>query len=394
MKLNNNKIWILNSIVLTITFMILLSGSNNDVSYAQKSVDNNSGSGKQLFCTRDFSNFINNGLDFNGEGFIDYWNDILVIYNTNYCQYSDIDSLLNRIDKARKQIRQAFYVCDTATATRVASQYYQLSAELYYLRHFVNITNPPNPKASEKEKALNVIKDSSVRKKFMNMFVNDLKYFDADTGNRVFEQLEAKYASKIEAYQNCSDPNLGMLTDRINNIKNTLNQLKLLGDRFQAKVEARNNARDKRLKENPGILSAFSAHNAAEFFNSVFNIRLNNEPIKETTVWEQISNTYKQNKLGGNLTAEKDNIEVPRGIKFNDIADDLSLIKRRDMDVDMDIKFVTSYDLKYRQVGGMGLDKAKVNLDDLKVILTDTFQPLLEIKGCTANIVGKQCGER
>lgn len=394
MKSQNHKIWIFNYVVLTITFIMLLGSSNHSVSYAQKSVDNNSSSGKQLFCTRDYGNFINNGLDFNGEGFIDYWNDILVIYNQNYCQYSDIDSLLNRIDKARKQIRQAFYVCDTATATRVANQYYQLSAEVYYLRHFVNISNPPNPKASEKEKQLNVMKNSDIRQKFMETFVNDLKYFNAETGNMVFQQLENKYANKMEAYQNCSDPNLVMLNERIDRIKNTANQLKALGNRFQAKVEARNNAREKRLKENPGILAAFSASNAGEFFNNIFNIRLNNEPIGESTAWEQISNTFKEYKPGSNLTAEKGNIEVPSGIKFNDIADDLSLIKRRDMDVDMDIKFVTTYDLKYRQIGGIGLDKAKVNLDDLKVILTDTFKPLSEIKGCTANIVGKQCGER
>lgn len=364
-----------------------LSASTINVAQAQ-GLNNNASSGSQLFCKRDFGNFITNGLDFDGEGFIDYWRDIFVIYNANYCQFSDIDSLLNRIDKARKQIRQAFYVCDTSTTQRATAEYYQLSAEVYYLRHFVDTAEAPNPKNSEEEKNQKVQLRADVKTKFMEMFVNKLNYFDQKNAELVFEKIRSKYESKVESYKNCTDPNYEQLLERVKSIRNTFDTIEQLGKKFAERTQRRFNAMEKRIAENPGLISAFNSSGLGDFMNRATSFRVNNEPVQESTIWEQISGTAKENAPFYYGTKKA----MPPAINMETISSDFQTIKKREEAANLDLIYISEYDLKYRQVSGAGLDKLRVNLDTLKETIVATFDPMNRVRICAANIVGKQCG--
>jgi len=373
-------------VTLGLTCLVLVWPNNGPV--RAQGLNNNSSSGTQLFCKRDFSNFLTNGLDFDGEGFLDYWNDIIVIYNANYCQYLDIDGLLNQIDKARKQIRQAFYVCDNATSSRVAAQYYQLSAELYYLRHFVTTSPTPNPNSSDAQKQQVVTERNTVRAEFMDMFVKKLAYFDQPTADQVFEKIKQKYASKIENYRNCTDPNWEQLIERIKNLGNTFDNLQQVFNRFQQKLSKRWSAMEQRVADNPGMATMFSSSSFGDFMNRVVDLRVNTEPAQQSTIWEQLSFTAKENApfSYGNTQA------APPAINYQTITNDLTTIQQRDTDFSDDLQYVTEYDLKYRQTQGLGLDTLKVNLDNLKTIISDTLPYMDQIEGCTGYIVDKQCG--
>ncbi len=391
-----NKITIKLETLFTLMLTLAMLVPSADPVRAQ-GLENNAGSGTQLFCKRDFSNFLTNGLDFDGEGFLDYWTDILDIpgvgysrYSTNYCRFMDIDSLLNRIDKARKQIRQAFYVCDNKTTTTVSAQYYELSAELYYLRHFVDTAPSANPKNGEEEKKQKVARKNDVRAKFMDLFVNKMAYFDQQQAATVFEKLFQKYESKIESYRNCTDPNLEQLMDRINNFGSTIDTINNLGKRFAEKASKRWSAMKTRVKENPGLATVFSSKGLGDFFNRVVDLRVNAEPAQEATVWESISNTAKENAP---FSYGEGKAALP-AITFQSVSADMNTIQDRDRTSELDLEYVTNYDLKYRQVQGLGLDKLKSNLDDLQTIIKDTFTPLTRVEKCTANILGKQCSNK
>ncbi len=389
-----NLIW--KKALLTAGVILLVFSFVNTAS--AQGLSSSAGSGSQLFCTRDYGNFITNGIDFDGEGFLDYWRDLLVIYNTNYCQYSDIASLQDRIDKARKQLRQAFYVCDDATVSRVTQDYYELSAELFYLRHFVETGGSPNSKSTEKEKAQKVAKRASVKAEFIEKFVKDKEYFDLETGEDVFYNLEQKYEGKLEAYRNCTDPNLEQLIVRLENLGNTFNTIENLGKRFAEKTERRFSAMQTRIDESPGLITMFSADSAGDFFKRVVDFRVNNEPVQDATVWESISNTAKENAPlyyeGVEWGPGKDG-ETPElpAINFGVIAGDIDTIEKRDKETELDLIYFAEYDLKFRQVQGLGLDQLRVNLENLKKTIKGTFEPLKRIGVCTANIVGKQCGK-
>lgn len=366
--------------------LCLLSMPAVEIAAAQ-GLSNNSGSGQQLFCSRDFGNFLANGIDFDGEGFTDYWADILVVYNNNYCQFSDIDSLLNRIDKARKQIREAFYVCDSATAEKVKAQYYEMSAELYYLRHFVNTSPSPNPKDSQAEKEQKVALNPEVKGKFTTRFVN-AGYFDNATANTLYNKFQAKYENKLESYRNCTDPNLDALRLKIEELKNIVKTIENLGKKFAERTQKRFAAMEKRIAANPGLLTAFSADSAGDFFGRIVGAQVNGTPVQEATIWEDISNTAKENApfYYGDTKA------YPPAITPQLLYGDITKVRQRAVNYGSEQGFVAEYDLKYRQIRDSGLDQMIVSLNELQTIVKDTYAPLDKIRVCTANIVGKQCG--
>ena len=128
-----------NITIIIITALVLANQTllNAPVPVALAQTGGFNGNGGEVFCrngSRDWGNFISSVISYNG--FIEYWNDILYRYNKNVCLYMDIDNLLKRIDKTREQIRKAFYVCD-ASAPKLRDTYYELEAELFFLREYV-----------------------------------------------------------------------------------------------------------------------------------------------------------------------------------------------------------------------------------------------------------------
>ncbi|MCC6643709.1 hypothetical protein IT411_03080 [Candidatus Peregrinibacteria bacterium] len=390
MFLNRTQKGILVISALWLAGLIWLASPSVPTAKAQ-GLSNNSGSGQQLFCTRDFGNFLANGIDFDGEGFTDYWRDILVIYNSNYCQFTDIDSLLDRIDKSRKAIRQAFYVCDKATAATAAAQYYEMSAELYYLRHFVETSPTPNPKNTDEEKAQKVAPAGDIKAKFIQRFVNDAAYFDINKANELYEKFKSKYESKLESYRNCQDPNLEFLKQKIQDLAGTIETIQKLGQRFVERTQKRFSAMEKKIAANPGLLSAFSADSVGDFFGKVVDTQVNGVSPSEPTVWEQISNSAKENAP---VVPSSSNKGVPPVITPEAIMGDITKIKARENSTITELTYVAEYDAKYRQIQDSGLDKMIVNLTELENIVTASFDPIDKIRVCTANIVGKQCGGR
>ncbi len=369
-----------------VAVLVWLSVPRLEIATAQ-GLSNNSDSGQQLFCSRDFGNFLANGIDFDGEGFTDYWNDILVVYNNNYCQFSDIDSLLNRIDKARKQIRQAFYVCDATNADKIKAQYYEMSAELYYLRHFVNTSPSPNPKDSQAEKEQKVALNPDVKGAFISRFVN-AGYFDNATANTLYNKFKAKYENKLEAYRNCSDPNLDALRLKIADLQNTFKVIENLGKKFAERSKKRWTAMEKRIAANPGLLTALSADSAGDFFGRIVGAQVNGAPVQEATIWEDISGTAKENApfyYGDTKT-------YPPVINQQLLYGDITKVQKRSANYGSEQGYVAAYDLKYRQIRDSGLDQMIVSLNELQTIVKDTYGPLDKIRVCTANIVSKQCG--
>jgi hypothetical protein len=162
-----------------------------------------------------------------------------------------------------------------------------------------------------------------------------------------------------------------------------------MGKRFVQRTKAVSDATKKRIEANPGLFMAPGADSAGDFFGRIASFRVNNEPAFSPTAWEQIVDAAKENTPlvnSGGVTA------ATPAINFESVAGDIRTIQKRTDDKNLDLQYLGDYDLKYRQIGGLGLNSLEVNLDDLKKLITDTFKPMKDIRVCTANIVGKQCG--
>jgi hypothetical protein len=218
--------------------------------------------------------------------------------------------------------------------------------------------------------------------------VTEKNYFTTQKGLEVFERIKQKYDSKLENYKNCVDPNIEQLKQRLDNLKTNLGAATQLWQKFKERTSNRFSAMQKRIDANPGLITAIGSNSIGDFMNRVVDLRINGEPAGESTIWEQLSFTAKQNAPFYYGTTKA----YPPAITFSTVSADLSTIEQRESDNDQDLQYVAEYDLKFRQVQGLGLDKLRVNLDTLKETLKNTFDPMDKIGVCTANIVGKQCG--
>ncbi len=203
---------VLLSVILFVGAVFALSISlfvNNHFPSAQAESGGFSGTGKEVFCRsggRDWDSFLSSLLSY--DGFIEYWNDIIVRYNANMCLYNDVDGLLKRLDKARKQVRLAFYSCDIQ-ADNLKKSYYKLEAELYFVRKYINASK--GNLLFESEKAL--------RNLFIEYFVADRNFFDIDDGNKYFDEFLKRYKTRQEIYLNCKDPTWTNLIEKWNEFK-------------------------------------------------------------------------------------------------------------------------------------------------------------------------------
>jgi hypothetical protein len=370
--------------------------------WAQSGLGNPAGGGS-LFCERDFGNYLSNGIDFDGEGFTDYWGDILDIpgvgwskYTANYCHFTDIDSLLQRIDKARKQLRQAFYVCDSATVARVSKDYKEMSMELYYARHFLD-TKPfvGGKDAPQSVKDESVVKRPNFQEEFMGKFADNENYFNAKITLELFNQFEAKYEAKIDGYKNCTDPGVDALRLKIEDLKNTFSNIKKLADRLNGKIANRKKASDAKIQANPGMLTAFSADNIGDAFKRSVDFRVNGENLTDPTVWENF--TAGKSGLSGAVSdavSSDTTITGADGYVFNDVIADLSKAENRDENLRLEAIYLAEMEMTYKETAGVGLDKALEKLFALQETIRNTFPEMANLEKCTARIVGKQCSNK
>jgi hypothetical protein len=198
---------------LTIGILIVLAvfspAASVQTASAQISSGDQSGTGGAVSCRnggRDYGNFLSALISY--DGFVEYWKDILVRYNANMCLYTDIDSLLMRIDKTRQQIRNAFYICSSTAATLKVT-YYQLEAELYFLRKYVNPSNGQIIFASTADLTNN----------FLDYVVTQQGWFSTTDAQTLLNTLFSKYQAKQSTYTNCADPTWGNIIQKWNEFK-------------------------------------------------------------------------------------------------------------------------------------------------------------------------------
>lgn len=366
---------------------------------------NNSGSGQQAFCKRDFGNFLSTGLEFDTMNFWDFWADIVDIpfigwsrYSSNYCHFSEIESIRKNIDKVRKLLRQAFYVCDVRSVARHSAKYAELTAEIYYLRNFIDTKPFVTSTSDENVKNDNVKVKANFRVQFIQKLTNN--NFSSAYANQLYEKYRKKYEPKLETYRNCEDPNIGALIQKLKELANTLETVKKLGRKFIDTTKKKAARTQARVNANPGLLTVFSANSASDFFRRVIDIRINGEAINDPNYWDQVKEgqgsifqALEDNLPGSNEANNKPGSTLPsRGISMSELASDIVEAEKRDSEKNMEIIYFGMIDTKYRQVGDTGLDINLGLLNSLEDTLKATFPELEKVETCTETILNKQCG--
>ncbi|MFC1655882.1 hypothetical protein ACFL3C_03370 [Patescibacteria group bacterium] len=177
-------------------------------------IANAQNTGKELFCQRDWASFISSVISY--DSFSEYWKDMFYRYNKNICYYTDIDNILQQVEKAQEQIRNAFYTCDAARATQLKTRYYELEAELFFLRNFVDIS----------KSEIKTVPDKKIHEALRGNFVIGKSYFTEERSTELFEQFKQKYGKRVATtYKECSDPGLEALTKKFKDLKKSFQNM-------------------------------------------------------------------------------------------------------------------------------------------------------------------------
>jgi len=381
MKNKKFKIWFLGGLMLLTQFgeanhiaasMVNFGGAISFVGVARAQSGDISGSGNAVFCrngSRDYTNFLSSVIGY--DGFVEYWKDILVRYNANQCLYLDIDNLLQRIDKTRQQIRNAFYSCDSS-APKLAKTYYQLDSELYFLRKYVDVSNGLISFGSQQ----------SMNADFLNYVVSQKNYFTMADGQTLFQNLYNKYSARQSTYTNCSDPTWGNIVQKWNDFRSNLGGFSAVQDAAESISKQWDNAVNTPFKRTGDLLGG------------LLDVKINN--LDPATGWGDIAAALNANapttgakvsQASGQTAAASGNY----GFSFNQFLQATTA----DTDLHDQEKLRTQYLAQYQQTyqqGSSDISKEiidRVNYLDTSINLTYPF--ISATASCTKGIVDKTC---
>lgn len=311
-----------------------------------------SGAGQPVFCDgyRDWSTFISSTISY--DGFVEYWDDILIRYNVNFCHYTDIDNMLKRINKARAQIRDAFYAC--ADTTRMKKTYYELEAELFFLRNYIDADNGQ----------FLVVDDQKIINDMRDFFVLNKGLFTDKEILDLFNRFKARYKSKLDTYKNCKDPSWGALVEKWNQFKKDAGGIAPALQQAKESIEKRWD----RMAKAPW-------RHGDDFFGGFVDARINGLPPAEG--WQQITEELEKN--------------FPQGYTF----DQLQAAKvQKESNLQyffLEEQYLAQYQAQYAESSDTYTAEIIKRLMNLQILIEQTYPFQNQTIQCTRGIKDKQC---
>ncbi|GEM_PF-1889466 len=315
-----------------------------------------SGTGQEIVCrnaSRDWVTFLSAVISY--DDFAEYWKDIFVRYNANACLYNDIAALLKRIEKVRSQIRSAFFACD-GQAEKLKNTYYRLEAELFFLRKYVAVGNGqflvPNDASNKK-----------VYIELRNYFALNRGFFTEAEVKKLFDEFVTRYKTRLEIYQNCSDPSWENLVAKWNELKDL-------------------------------VKGGFGVKEAAESIKHKFDKALNT-PFMRTG-----------NLLGGLLDARINDVSpldalsdinqelqknLPGGFTFDQLNAAQMQAKNRYQDDFNRATYLAQYEQLYKETSDDAIRGLVARLKSLEDSIKNTFKFINQTYQCTKGILDRAC---
>ncbi|HMR00961.1 MAG TPA: hypothetical protein PKA32_01090 [Candidatus Gracilibacteria bacterium] len=308
--------------------------------------------GQSVICRgdRDWGTFISAALSY--DDFVEYWDDILVKYNTNICHYTDIDNLLNRLNKVRKQIRNAFYAC--ANTEQLKKTYYELEAELFFLRKYVNADNGN----------FLVVDDEKLLKEMRDYFVINKGFFsDADI-RTLFDRFKNRYEARLDTYKNCSDPTWAELVAKWNQFRETAGGIapavQQAGESFEKRWD--------RVERTPW-------RRGGDYYLGFIDARVNGLPAEEGL--DQIGNYLEE--------------QLPEGYTFSQLQAAKELSDQNVNYLDMEATYLAQYQAQYGEASDTFVRRVVERMSLLQDIIEKTVPFQNQTIQCTKTINNKQC---
>jgi hypothetical protein len=199
----------------------------NFQTFGSEPAANETSKGKNLLgCLSGFRQFISATIGY--EGFADYWRDLYI--GIRWPMYfSDIANVEQQLNKARYEVMAAFMNCDVNRLKTVTEAYYRLEAELYFVRHFIDIGAGTIRARIDSGEGISFAKemvDYFVLRKTSDDPTQDMALF-----NGYFDLFSAKYSDRAATYKSYSeDPIFGSIIDKFDELVDAFKSAGSLGE--------------------------------------------------------------------------------------------------------------------------------------------------------------------
>lgn len=320
------------------------------------------------------------------ESFKDYWKEIFYTAWVAPTHFSDITNVQDQLNRARYEVASSFLRCDLSRLKSVTEAYYRLEAELYYVRHFVNLeggsVQTRGNFANELADYLIALKASENPEKERAIYSG---YYDL---------FEGKYSERAKLYADIGDdPVYGALKEKWEELMETFKSFQKLGSETAALVTETGQAIAEGAAAVKGGVAAWQ--NPGKAIKDLGSNTLNRFKICPTTehpdecknIAELGSSTYDYlfgDKSVNKFSEKKTPEDVKKAIAEIDFQAQENAVK-----ADM----LARYELLYGRVSGDGVIDLMERMDTLLGILgKDGSLPSLATAGkCAKTVKDKVC---
>lgn len=370
---------LVSSQLVAITAQATLSIENVQV-FGSEPAAHDQSKGKSLTqCLSGFSNLISS-FSMGMEDFSDYWRDILLgLLHPMY--YADIANVEEQLNKSRYAVMMAFLRCDVDRLSSVTNAYYKLEAELYFLRHYVDVSGGSVLNFAEAGKTgfINEMTDYFwLRKKgkkeedkamfagYFEMFIGKYrtraKMYGSYGNDPIYSGLGDRFDALIKSFKDFGKASAGLGTD-IGEVAT---------ETYSAAKSAANTA-----------VSAFQ-HPGKALVDATTNIFDRFQICPDTGSPDDCIKRSQLNPFDTS-TGKKTFSEVMVAIAQQDT------IKKEMADKG---EMLARYEVLYGQVGGSGMRALIFGMDKLiDNISTQSAAPLNKIKQCADYVKGSMCSK-
>jgi len=341
MLINMKKIYIHKVKILLLTACLLFITANRTIA-ADSTI-------KTLTCEKDGQAFLSSMISF--EEFTETWKDVFVRYPKNTCYYSDIENIAKQLDSQRQNLRKAFYSCGS-NIENLKKSYFELEAEIMYLRNFISIT----------QSGIKAMAEDRVLEKLTAYFVMDKQIYTTEELKVLFDKFKEKYKDKVtKAYKECKDASIQQLVQKWDQLVKTIKSfgkgLENLSEEFNTAINT-------------------PVERTGSFIESFLDTRQSQLPAHEST--GQILTQLTKDSGGSSPSLEQLQSTV-------DIKNEAYTQKTAEASL------ASTYDALYKNGGdSMSLDFI-AKLKDLNKIVTDTYKPIEALSACTKKTSERQC---
>lgn len=155
-----------------------------------------------LECLKGWRQFLSALIGY--EGFVDYTRDLFVLSWKWPMYFADINNVELQLNKSRYAVMSAFMRCDTNRLKSVTQAYYKLEAELYFLRHFVDVSGGFLNFKTESRGNRDQFRDE-----MLDFFALRKESSDPNQDKALFmgyfDEFEGKYSGRAEQYSGYGD---------------------------------------------------------------------------------------------------------------------------------------------------------------------------------------------